>query len=118
MPVPAATRALVQAMLPPGEEIQYVVPAMITSGSVLVVVTSWGINVLSTSRTVPSWPRSVLARFPRQTRLGPPDLYGTPSFTLGGVRYEVDDEYLAVINAVDVEGAGGDVLPPDPFPDL
>jgi hypothetical protein len=40
-----------------------------------------------------------------------------PTFTLWGIRYEVDDEYVAVINAADAE-LSADFLPPDPFPDL
>lgn len=120
MPVPSATRALVQELLLPDERIEYVFPAVIPispQGNVFVAVTSRSITVLAT-RGRAALPTSVLARYSPRTRLGPLDLRGIAGFTLGGIRYEVDDEYVPVVNALDAEHAGADALPPDPWPEL
>jgi hypothetical protein len=121
MTLSSACRTLVQAMLLPGEHIDYLFPALIPlspRGNVLVAVSSRSITVFSTSGRGADRPRSVLARYSRRTRIGPVDLHGVPSFRLGGILYEVDDEYVAVVNALDAERAGDEALPPDPWPDL
>lgn len=57
-----------------------------------------------------------MGRFNRNITLGPVDLTLTPSFTLGGINYEVNEEYVWVINAADVELRSSTFLPPDPCP--
>jgi hypothetical protein len=39
------------------------------------------------------------------------------TFRLGGFTYELDEEYIPVLNAADVERGAGE-MPPDPLPDL
>jgi hypothetical protein len=118
----SSTRVLVQEMLLPGERIDYLFPALIPlrpRGNVLLAVTPRSITVFATRGRSGDRPTSVLARYSRRTRVGPVDLHGIASFTLGGIVYEVDDEYVAVVNALDAERAGADVaLPPDPWPEL
>lgn len=122
MTLSSTTRALVQEMLLPGERIDYLFPALIPlrpRGNVLVAVTPRSITVFATRGRGGGRPSSVLARYSRRTRIGPVDLHGIANFTLGGIVYEVDDEYVAVVNALDAERAGGEeALPPDPWPDL
>ena len=120
MVVSSTDRARVQELLP-GEPIRYLFPAVIpdsVSGHVYVAVTARSIVVLSTRFRGRSRPRAVLARYPRATRLGPVDRHAPPAFRLGGVLFEVDEEDLAVVSAVDADLQGDDALPPDPLPDL
>ncbi|WP_253777693.1 hypothetical protein [Goodfellowiella coeruleoviolacea] len=81
------------------------------------MVSDSAVTVLSTGLLGRSKPKSVLARYPRSTSIGPVDPTPIPTFTLSGIRYEVDDEYVPVINAADAENSA-DFLPPDPLPDL
>lgn len=128
MPLSAAVRDRCRAYLKPGEEIRYVFPG--TSVQVgdlpgmapfLVVVTDGGIAVLGCSgRFRKHRPNSVFDRLPRDTRLGPVDIEGSlgPTVEIGGVVLEIDEEYVPVIRAADLELAGGANLPQDPLPDL
>jgi len=137
MPVSSSVRRQVARLLP-GRRIDYVIPAVIpgaspagligtvvaallrqpTIGNVVLAVTDTSITVLSTGFFGRYRPKTVVAEFPRATRLGPIEPYGIASITLGGVVYEVDDEYHAVIHAVDAETTGAAGLPQDPLPDL
>ncbi|MDA3629140.1 hypothetical protein [Saccharopolyspora oryzae] len=121
MPVPAAVREQIRAFLGEDDEIRYVFPAdvlMSVQSSVLVVVSSKAVTVLSTGFWSRKKPKSVLARLPRNTVLGPVDVQSTPCFTLDGIDYEIDDEYVAVVNAADSEITSPRDFPPDPLPDL
>jgi hypothetical protein len=110
-------------LLPAGEEIQYLFPATssvlpaTTMTHVLVAVTARRITVINTGFFSRIRPRAVVASYPRDTRLGPVDTNATPYFQLGHTMYEIDDEYIAVVNAADAEIASADPLPPDPLPD-
>jgi hypothetical protein len=59
-------------------------------------------------------PRSVYARLSRNTRIGPVDTNLDPVFSLYGIGYHVDDQYVSMIRAADAELATGDAMPPDP----
>ncbi len=87
-------------------------------GSVLIVVSEQSILVISTGFRSNTTPKSVWARFKRDVNLGPVEAAPVPSFTLGGVTYEIDDEYVAMVNAADAELRSSAALPPDPFPEL
>ena len=41
-----------------------------------------------------------------------------PRFTLGGHTFEIDEQYVCVVNAADAEIGAQDYLPPDPYPDM
>lgn len=88
-----------------------------TTPSAIFVVSDRAVTVLSTGFWGRKKPKSVLARYPRNVRIGPVEANPTPEFTLHGIRYEVDDEYISVINAADAE-ISADFMPPDPLPDL
>ncbi|MER7014104.1 hypothetical protein ABT324_22005 [Saccharopolyspora sp. NPDC000359] len=121
MPVPAAVRARIRSFLDADDEIRYVFPAdvlMSVRPSVLVVVSREAITVLSTGFWTRRRPKSVLARLPRGTVLGPVDVRSTPYFRLDGIDYEIDEEYVAVVNAADAEITAPRDFPPDPLPDL
>jgi hypothetical protein len=113
VPVPSGVREAVRALLEPGEEIRYLFPAdggpqfffVVTQASITVVYGGWF------SR---STPKEVWRRFPRNTRLGPVDTTVIPAFTVGGLEFEIDDEYVAVVNAADAEIDAEYALPPDP----
>ncbi|KAA5833584.1 hypothetical protein ABT337_16700 [Saccharopolyspora hirsuta] len=121
MPVPSAVRERIRSFLDEDDEIRYVFPAdvlMSVRPSVLVVVSRKAITVLSTGFWSRRRPKSVLARLPRGTVLGPVDVQSTPYFRLDGIDYEIDEEYVAVVNAADAEIASPRDFPPDPLPDL
>ncbi|MFI0466898.1 hypothetical protein ACH347_22685 [Saccharopolyspora sp. 5N102] len=121
MPVSGAVRERIRAFLDEGDEIRYVFPATIpmsVQSSVLVVVSRAAVTVLSTGFWSTKLPKSVVVRLPRNTVLGPVSTQTTPYFSLDGVDYEIDDEYVAVVNAADAEIASPQDLPQDPLPDL
>ncbi|WP_061299178.1 hypothetical protein [Herbidospora cretacea] len=118
MPVSAAIRERCRALLPPGEDLRYVFPAYAEGAGYLVVVTDRSITVLATKVFGRHEPASVWARHPRRTRLGPVDFSPGPVIELGGVSFEVADEYVAVVGAADAEAFAPGDLPRDPLPDL
>lgn len=121
MPVSAGTREQIRSHLDGDDEIRYVFPAgvlMSVKPSVFVVVSRKAITVLSTGMWSTKVPRAVVARLPRKTVLGPIEMQPTPCFTVAGIVYEIDDEYVAVVNAADAEITAPHDFPPDPLPDL
>jgi hypothetical protein len=126
MPLSSASRDRCRAFLHPGEELRYLFPATSVSlGRGLVGAAPFIVGVSDTRVTVLScgWlrrhkPTSVWARHPRATRLGPVDTSMAPTLTIGDLVLEIDEEYLAVVQAADAELGGTDLLPPDPLPDL
>lgn len=122
MPLGSDVRARVRAFVPPGEEIRYLFPASVMTSSLvvvyaLVVVTSSEILVLYTGFWSRTRPKSVWLRFGRDTRLGPVDMSMTPEFLLGEHVFEIDEQYVSVVNAADAERDPA-AYPPDPLPDL
>ncbi|GAA3431370.1 hypothetical protein [Kutzneria kofuensis] len=120
MPVSEKVRAAARTFLDPDDEIRYIFPAVLSTSSrpyVLVVVSDKALKVLSTGHWSRTVPKTLEAEFPRQTRLGPVETHLGARFTLGGFSYELDEEYIAVVNAADLERGAGE-LPPDPLPDL
>lgn len=122
MPVGSAVWARVREFVPTGVAVHYVFPATaFMAGSsmvhVLVVITDRDILVLHTGLWSRTNPKSVWLRWNRDTQLGPVDLSVTPEFTVGEHVFEIDDQYVSVVNAVDAERdpAAG---PPDPLPEL
>ncbi|WP_158887204.1 hypothetical protein [Amycolatopsis anabasis] len=121
MPVSSAVRKRIRGFLEPDDEIHYVFPAEVVGSavpSVIIVASRQAITILSTGFWRRTTPKSVLSRNPRNLRLGPVDTQLTPWFTLNGIEYEVDEEYVSVINAADAELTSRDLAPPDPLPDL
>lgn len=121
MPVSASARARLSSLLDPDDEIRYVFPAdvlMSAKPSVFVVVSRKAITVFSTSFRSRKVPRSILTQFPRMTVLGPLDTASTPHFVVAGITYEIDEEYVAVVNAADAEITSPQDFPHDPLPNL
>lgn len=121
MPISSKLRERIQRFLETGERIRYVFPAEIlgsVSPGVVVVVSQQSITVLSTGIFNRSKPKGVLAKSPRGVRLGPVDTNAAAWFTFNGVHYEVDDEYVPVVNAADAELGSPDQVPQDPLPEL
>ena len=126
MPLSSEVRDRVRALLQPGEELRYLFPASsVGLGRAITGVAPFLVAVSDTSITVLSceWlrrhrPASVWARYPRATRLGPVDTAMAPTLEIGDLLLEIDEEYLAVVQAADAELDGTDQLPPDPLPDL
>ena len=126
MPLSSATRERCRALLRPGEELRYVFPATSIGLSrgvtgvapFIVAVSDTHITVLSCEWLRRHRPASVWARHPRATRLGPVDTAMAPTLEIGDLMLEIDEEYLAVVQAADAELDGADRLPPDPLPDL
>lgn len=122
MPLESDVWRHASALVPAGSEIQYLFPASVpTQGPlahVLVVVTGTEILVLHTGFFSRMKPKAVWRRFPRRTRLGPVENRWVPRFTLGNHTFEIDDQYVCVVNAADAEIGAADYLPPDPYPDM
>lgn len=123
MPLGSEVRERVRAFVPPGAVVRYVFPASVMTSSLvvvyaLVVVTGQEILVLYTGFWSRTKPKSVWLRFDRDTRLGPVDTSTTPEFLLGEHVFEIDEQYVSVVNAADAERDPAACLPPDPLPDL
>ncbi|MBB2912808.1 hypothetical protein FHS43_004103 [Streptosporangium becharense] len=122
MPVAAVVRARCRALLPPGEEICYVLPALSVGSpgmaTFLIVVTDLSVLVLSTKFFDRDAPTSVYAAHPRRTRLGPVEFSEGACIELGGMAFEIEEEYVAVVCAADAEVFAPETLPCDPLPDL
>jgi hypothetical protein len=126
MPLSSAVRERCRAFLPPGEELRYLFPATsVQMGRSLFAVAPFLVAIADTQVIVLScrWfrrnvPKSVWARYPRAIQLGPVDTSLAPTFTIGDLVLETDEEYVAVIRAADAETSATDYLPPDPLPDL
>ncbi|WP_026120437.1 hypothetical protein [Nocardiopsis potens] len=118
MPVSAEVRRRVRGFLPAGEEIRYIFPASWNETVYFVfVVTDSAVTVLSNRFWSRTRPKRIWHVFPRGVRIGPVETDLIPVFDLGGHTFEVEEEYVSVINACDAELDGGD-LPRDPFPEL
>ncbi|MDA2812149.1 hypothetical protein O4J56_16005 [Nocardiopsis sp. RSe5-2] len=118
MPVPAEVRERVRGFLPAGEDIRYIFPASWNETVFFVfVVTDSAVTVLSNRFWSRTRPKRIWHVFPRGVRIGPVETNLIPAFELGGHTFEVEEEYVSVINACDAEIAD-DGLPEDPFPDL
>ncbi|MEV4090877.1 hypothetical protein [Streptosporangium saharense] len=122
MPVSAAVRARCRALLPPGEDISYVLPALSVSSpgtaAFIIVVTDRSILVMSTKFFDRDMPSSVYATHARRTRLGPVEFSSGAAIEFGGMVFEIDEEYAAVVRAADAEVFAPETLPADPLPDL
>lgn len=123
MPLSSEVRQRVRAFVPPEADVRYVFPASVMTSSLvvvyaLVVVTADEILVLYTGFWSRTRPKSVWLRFPRDTQLGPVDLASCPEFKLGEHVFEIDEQYVSVVNAADAERDPAACLPPDPLPDL
>ncbi|MGH8823148.1 MAG: hypothetical protein ACRDVN_01555 [Jiangellaceae bacterium] len=125
MPIAPSVRASCQELLEPGEQIRYLFPATsavmsvgIAAAPFFVAVTDRAIVLISGRFLRRNRPDRVWERFPRSTRLGPLDTSLGPAFGLSGMIFEIDDEYAAIIGAVDAELEGPAGLPEDPLPDL
>lgn len=120
MPVPTSVRKQIPGFLDADDEVRYVFPAEVAPSFkpyVLFVVSRKRITILGTAFWSRSRLTSVQATLPRQTRLGPVDTHPTPHFEVGGIEYELDDEYVAVVHAADADSASA-AGPQDPLPDL
>ncbi|WP_030166446.1 hypothetical protein [Spirillospora albida] len=120
MPVPRPLRERCREFLGIDGEIQYIFPAMAYGGGAgfVFVVTDDQISVISTGSLGRGTPKSVWGSYPRGTRIGPVEAGSGASFEFAGAVFEVDDEYVPVVNAADTEVFSRDSLPRDPLPDL
>jgi hypothetical protein len=120
MPVPRPLRERCREFLGIAGQIRYIFPAMTYGGGAgfIFVVTDEQISVITTGSLSATRPRSVWGTYARGTRIGPVEIGSGASFEFAGAFFEVDDEYVAVINAADAEIFARDSLPRDPLPDL
>ncbi|GAA4887813.1 hypothetical protein [Streptomonospora salina] len=119
MPISPEVRERARGFLPAGARIRYIFPASWNESSFfVVVVTDSAVTVLVNRLWSRNRPKGVWRVFPRQVRIGPVDTHLIPTFHLGGSTFEVDDEYVSVVNACDAELDGAAALPQDPLPDL
>ena len=123
MPVSAKVLERCTALLDPGETLRWCVPVQTTvapgflgAAAMHLVVTDRRIALLDGSWLRRDRPDHVFDSFPRGTELGPVERGGAgPAFRLGGFVFEVDDEDVAAVAAIDAERRGDG--PPDPYPD-
>ncbi|TDE22904.1 hypothetical protein [Actinomadura sp. 6K520] len=120
MPVTRPLRERCREFLGIDGEIRYIFPATSYGGGAgfIFVVTDDQIAVISTGAMSRSTPKTVWGSHPRGTRIGPVETGAGASFEFAGAVFEVDDEYVAVVNAADAEVFDRDSLPKDPLPDL
>jgi hypothetical protein len=121
VPVPAVVRERCRAFLGLTDDILYIFPASLPGDGAhfVIIVAGSEVIVVATALFTRTKPKSVWGRYPRGVRIGPVDVTGAGAFfELGGTSFEVDDEYVAVINAADAEVFSRDSLPRDPLPDL
>lgn len=125
MPLSSAARERARALLQPDEEIRYAFPvtsismgASVFNAHFVVVVTDAGVTVLSVALLSRTKPKSVWGRYPRDTEITLVQMAPGPVYRLGEMEFEVDAEYVAVINAANAEIRSPDPMPPDPLPDL
>ncbi|GAA4242163.1 hypothetical protein GCM10022254_74010 [Actinomadura meridiana] len=120
MPVPRPLRERCREFLGIDGEIRYVFLASSLGGgaSFVFVVTDDRIAVVSTGPLNRATPKSVWGSYPRGTRIGPVEISAGASFEFAGARFELDDEYVSVVNAADAEVFSRDSFPHDPLPDL
>ncbi|MQY07957.1 hypothetical protein [Actinomadura macrotermitis] len=120
MPLPRPVRERCREFLGIDGQIRYIFPAMSHGGGsgFLFVVTDDQVAVLATGPFGEGRPKSVWGSYPRGTRIGPVEAGPGAGFEFGGAFFEVDDEYVPVVNAADAEIFDRDSLPRDPLPDL
>lgn len=122
MPVGRAVRERCRVLLRPGDQIRYIFPALAVHSPgmahFLIAVTERSITVISTRFFDRDQPDGVYAVYPRRTRLGPVDHSLGPMIEFGGMMFEIDEEYVAVVAAADAEVFAPETLPADPLPDL
>lgn len=115
MPVSANVRERLRSYLDPDDEIRYLFPAdvlMSAKPSVFVVVSRRAITVFSTSFRARKVPRSILTQF----RERPFSAQSTRRPRALRIPYEIDEEYVAVVNAADSEITSPQDFPHDPLP--
>src|SRR4051794_26928791 len=112
MPVSETVRKQCRAFLEPGDEIRYLVPGTSLSINAMAIVHRFAlmvsdrhITVLSCSRWRRMKPVSVWATHPRRIKLGPVDVHPSlgPTIGFGGLTLEIDEEFVSVIRAADLE---------------
>lgn len=125
MPLSSATRERVRALLQPEEETRYVFPvtsvsmgASLLSANFIIVVTDASITVLSVAFLSRNKPKSVWGRYPRSTPIDVVQMAPGSIYQLAEMKFEVDAEYIPVINAANAEVRSPDFMPPDPLPEL
>ncbi|WP_119731178.1 hypothetical protein [Thermomonospora amylolytica] len=120
MPVPRQLRERCREFLGLTEEIRYIFPALLAGGGAhfVFVVTDGAITVVTTGIFSRTTPKAVWGTYPRRTRIGPVDTGAGAFFTFAGNDFELDDEYIPVVNAADAEIFARETLPEDPLPEL
>ncbi|POM22933.1 hypothetical protein BTM25_51390 [Actinomadura rubteroloni] len=119
MPVSRPARDRCREFLGVGDGIRYLFPAAARGGGAgyFFVVTDDQISVLTTGGIGREKPKSVWGTYPRESRIGPVRP-GDGVFEFDGSYFEIDDQYVPVVNAADAEAFEPDSLPRDPLPDL
>ncbi|GLW64146.1 hypothetical protein Arub01_23900 [Actinomadura rubrobrunea] len=120
MPVSRPVRERCREFLGLDTDIRYIFPATAAGGGAgfLFVVTEDQVTVICTGGLGRAKPKSVWGSYPRGTRIGPVESGAGAEFEFAGAWFEVDDQYVPVINAADAEIFDRDSLPRDPLPDL
>ncbi|MBO2448532.1 hypothetical protein J4573_15625 [Actinomadura barringtoniae] len=120
MPVPRPVRDRCREFLGIEDDIRYIFPAFSYGGGAgfIFVVTDSQVAVISTGAISRTKPKSIWGSYPRGTRIGPVETNSGAQFEFAGAFFELDDEYVPVVNAADAEVFARDSLPRDPLPDL
>lgn len=123
MPLSQEVRERVRDFVGLTEEIRYIFPALLTAPTLggahmFFIVTDSAITLVTTKWLSRTKPDSVWGTYPRRSRLGPVETGAGVFFEFNGTHFEIDDEYIAVVNAADAEVFDRDSLPEDPLPDL
>jgi len=126
MPLSSRVRDRCRKFLGTDERIQYLIPGMSLyinglkgHAQFLVMVTDRHVTLLACSRWRMWRPLQIWERLPRDTELGPVNIHPSlgPLLEVAGLTLEVDEEYISVVRAANVEGTDA-ALPEDPHPTL
>jgi hypothetical protein len=126
MPLSSAVRERCRVLFQPDEELRYLFLATSVSlgrgilgmAHFIIAISDTRVTVMSSSWWRRHTPTSVYARYPRAIQLGPMDTSMAPTYAIGSLVLETDEEYDSLIRAADAEISGTDPLPPDPLPEL
>ena len=126
MPLPPKVWKHCSALLQADETLQYLFPAnsiglgrrVFGIAPFIIAVSDKTVTVIGCKWLRRNRPASVWVRYPRSIRLGPVDTSLGPTFRIGTMVLETDEEYLAIISAADAEVADDELVQPDPLPDL
>jgi hypothetical protein len=95
--LPAVPTARRSAPVPAPGDVRAARTGRLRGGPFIIAITDTQVVVLSCGWFKRHKPKSVWARYPRAVQLGPVNTSLAPTFTIGNLVLETDEEYVSVI---------------------